>query len=142
MKLSVEKQTENAKKIIDYLETSKFIKKIYYPFLKSSPQLSLAKKQMSGGGSIISFEIDVKPKIEKKIAFSFLNNLSLISISNNLGDTKSLITHPETTTHCRLNNSEKMKLGIKKNLIRLSVGLEHYEDLIDDIDRSLKKTFI
>ena len=97
---------------------------------------------MLDGGSIISFEIDAKSKVEKKNAFSFLNNLSLISISNNLGDTKSLITHPETTTHCRLNNAEKMKLGIKKNLIRLSVGLEHYEDIIEDIDKSLKKTFL
>ncbi|MFL2660749.1 MAG: O-succinylhomoserine sulfhydrylase [Alphaproteobacteria bacterium] len=140
LKLRVEKQTENAKRILEYLEKSKFIKKIYYPFLNSSSQLSLAKKQMSDGGSIISFEINAKSNNEKKIAFAFLNNLSLISISNNLGDTKSLITHPETTTHCRLSNSEKMKLGIKKNLIRLSVGLEDYEDIINDIDRSLKKT--
>ena len=140
LKLRVEKQTDNAKRIIQYLKKSNFIKKIYYPFLDSSSQLSLAKKQMLDGGNLISFEIDAKPHNEKKIAFSFLNNLSLISISNNLGDTKSLITHPETTTHLRLSNSEKMKLGIKKNLIRLSVGLENYEDIINDIDKSFKKT--
>ncbi len=142
LELRVEKQTDNATKIVKYLENSKFIKKIYYPFLRGSSQFDLAKKQMSDGGSIISFEIDAKSHRGKKNAFSFLNNLSLICISNNLGDTKSLITHPETTTHSKLNKDEKMKLGIKDNLIRLSVGLEYYEDIISDIDQSLRKTFL
>ena len=94
---------------------------------------------MKSGGNIISFEITSKNTEKKEESFSFLNNLSLINISNNLGDNKSLITHPETTTHHRLNNKEKKELGITKNLIRLSVGLEDPEDLIDDIDNALKK---
>ena len=139
LELRVNKQTENTKIIIDYLEQSKFIEKIYYPYLKKSPQYDLAKKQMSGGGNIVSFEIISKKNREKENAFSFLNNLSLISISNNLGDTKSLVTHPETTTHHRLSKMEKKNLYISKNLIRLSVGLEDPKDLIDDIDKSLRK---
>ena len=94
---------------------------------------------MKDGGYIVSFEIKAKKEKKKKKSFSFLNNLSLINISNNLGDTKSLITHPETTTHHRLcHNGEKI-LGIKKNLIRLSVGLEDINDIISDIDKALKK---
>ena len=93
---------------------------------------------MTGGGNIISFEIASTKEKEKEKSFSFLNNLSLIKISNNLGDTKSLITHPETTTHHRLDKVEKMQLGITKNLIRLSVGLEDSGDILVDIDNSLK----
>ncbi len=139
LELRINKQTENTKLIIEYLNQSKFIEKIYYPHLKSSSQYNLAKKQMSGGGNIVSFKIVSKEDNSKYNAFTFLNNLSLISISNNLGDTKSLITHPETTTHHRLNKIEKKNLFISKNLIRLSVGLEDPVDLINDIDNSLKK---
>ena len=121
------------------MEQSKFIEKIYYPHLASSSQFNLAKKQMSGGGNIVSFKIASKKNKGKCNAFSFLNNLSLISISNNLGDTKSLVTHPDTTTHHRLNKMEKKNLSISENLIRLSVGLEDPDDLINDIDNSLKK---
>ena len=95
-------------------------------------------KQMKGGGNIVSFEINAKKSEKKQKSFSFLNRLSLIDISNNLGDTKSLITHPETTTHHRLNVKEKKRLGITKNLIRLSVGLEDPKDIIEDIDNSFK----
>ena len=92
---------------------------------------------MLGGGSIISFEIEsIK---NKKKAFSFLNELKLIDISNNLGDSKSLITHPYTTTHHRLSEKEKISLRITKNLVRLSVGLEDPNDIINDIDNALKK---
>ncbi len=139
LELRVKKQSENATKIVDYLQKSKFIKKIFFPYLEESPQFNLAKKQMLGGGNIISFELTSKKNNEKEKSFSFLNNLSLINISNNLGDTKSLITHPATTTHHRLNKTEKMELGITKNLIRLSVGLEDAQDIIDDIENSLKK---
>ncbi len=139
LELRINKQTENTKIIINYLEQSKFIEKIYYPHLASSSQFNLAKKQMSGGGNIVSFKIASKKNKGKCNAFSFLNNLSLISISNNLGDTKSLVTHPDTTTHHRLNKMEKKNLSISENLIRLSVGLEDPDDLINDIDNSLKK---
>tara|TARA_B100000900_G_C20558914_1_gene708015 strand:+ start:330 stop:1517 length:1188 start_codon:yes stop_codon:yes gene_type:complete len=139
LELRIIRQVENTKKIIEYLKNSKFIKKIYYPFYENSPQIDLARKQMKDGGNIISFEIAAKKSQEKQKSFSFLNNLSLINISNNLGDTKSLITHPETTTHNRLKQKEKDELGIKKNLIRLSVGLEDSEDIINDIHKSLNK---
>ena len=139
LELRINKQTENTKIIINYLEQSKFIEKIYYPHLASSSQFNLAKKQMSGGGNIVSFKIASTKNKGKYNAFSFLNNLSLISISNNLGDTKSLVTHPDTTTHHRLNKMEKKNLSISENLIRLSVGLEDPDDLINDIDNSLKK---
>ena len=95
---------------------------------------------MSGGGNLISFEIKSDKINEKKKSFNFLNNLSLINISNNLGDNKSLITHPYTTTHHRLTDEEKKELGIKKNLIRLSVGLEDKTDIINDIKQALVKS--
>ncbi len=138
LELRIRQQVKNTKLIIDYLKNSKFISRIYYPFLEGSSQFKLAKKQMKDGGNIVSFEIASKKNEKKQKSFSFLNNLSLINISNNLGDTKSLITHPETTTHHRLNKKEKKELGITENLIRLSVGLEDPEDIISDIDNSLK----
>ncbi len=138
LELRINQQMKNTELVIEYLEKSKYINKIYYPFLKDSPQVKLAMKQMKGGGNIVSFEINAKTNEKKQKSFSFLNKLSLIDISNNLGDTKSLITHPETTTHHRLNEKEKKELGITKNLIRLSVGLEDSDDIIEDIDNSLK----
>ena len=139
LELRIKKQSENAKKVVNYLEKSEYINKIYYPHYKNFTQFSLAKKQMKDGGNIVSFEIKAKKEIKKEKSFSFLNNLSLINISNNLGDTKSLITHPETTTHHRLCQTEKKILGINKNLIRISVGLEDINDIISDIDKALKK---
>ena len=139
--LRVEKQTKNTKEIFQFLEGNKHIKKIYYPFDKNSKQFKLAKKQMIDGGTVISFELNSKKNDDKKVSFKFLNNLRLIDISNNLGDSKTLITHPYTTTHHRLSESDKKKLKITKNLIRLSVGLEEVGDIINDIDLALKKTF-
>ena len=138
LELRINQQMKNTKLVVEYLEKSKYIDKIYYPFLKDSPQVKLAMKQMKGGGNVVSFEINAKTNEKKQKSFSFLNKLSLIDISNNLGDTKSLITHPETTTHHRLNEKEKRELGITKNLVRLSVGLEDPNDIIEDIDNSLK----
>tara|TARA_Y100001968_G_scaffold124032_1_gene113025 strand:+ start:1960 stop:3153 length:1194 start_codon:yes stop_codon:yes gene_type:complete len=141
IELRVEKQCENTHKILDFLKSSKNIQKIYYPFDPNFKQYNLAKKQMIDGGTIISFELKNTKKDKKKLAFNFLNNLELIDISNNLGDTKSLITHPDTTTHHRLSEKEKISLRITKNLVRLSVGLEDVNDLIDDIKSSLIKTY-
>ena len=94
---------------------------------------------MIDGGSIISFELKSLEKNKKKVAFSFLNKLKLIEISNNLGDSKTLVTHPDTTTHNKLTLDEKISLRITKNLVRLSVGLEDPNDIIDDIDNALTK---
>ena len=139
LELRITKQTENAKKTANFLKNNRFVETVFYPMLEGFEQLNLAKKQMLDGGTIISFKLKTTKKNEKDLTFRFLNNLQLVEISNNLGDTKSLITHPETTTHHRLNQKEKMSLRITKNLVRLSVGLEDVDDIIEDIDYALKK---
>jgi O-succinylhomoserine sulfhydrylase len=96
---------------------------------------------MKGGGTILSFELLSKKNLEKTTAFKFLNNLNLIDISNNLGDSKTLITHPYTTTHHRLSKNEKNELGISENMVRLSVGLEGVDDIINDMDSAIKKAY-
>ncbi len=140
LELRIKQQTKSAKEIISFLEKNKNIKKIYYPTLKKSKQIKIAKQQMLDGGTIIAFEIKASKKNEKKKSFEFLNKLKLIDISNNLGDSKTLITHPYTTTHHKLEQKEKMSLRITENLIRLSVGLEDVTDIISDIDNALKKS--
>ena len=142
LELRINKQCDNTKKIVKFLDKSKFVDSICYPFHQAYPQLELAKKQMRMGGTIVSFRLKAKKNEKKKIAFNFLNNLSLIDISNNLGDTKSLITHPETTTHSILSSKEKNELGISQNLVRLSIGLEDVEDIMEDIETSFKKSYI
>jgi O-succinylhomoserine sulfhydrylase len=127
-------QAESAFKIAKSLEKHTKIKKIVYPYLKSHSQYLLAKKQMTAGGTVISIELVGN----KKETFSFLNNLKIISISNNLGDSRSLITHPATTTHQRLSIDQKNHLGISDGLVRLSVGLEDVKDLLIDLKQSLK----
>jgi len=104
-----------------------------YPGLKSHPQFELARRQMSASGNIVSFE----PGGGKAGAFRFLNRLKLIDISNNLGDAKSLITHPWTTTHQSRTPAEKQPMGISESLVRLSVGLEDADDLIADLAQAL-----
>lgn len=135
LEIRINQQVENAQKVVKFLQGHKKIKKVLYPWSKKFPQYRLAKKQMSSGGSIISFELKNKSKMQ---TFKFLNKLEMINISNNLGDTKSLITHPSTTTHSRLSKSEKTELGISQNLVRLSVGLECSEDIINDIEKGLR----
>ncbi|MBS91951.1 MAG: O-succinylhomoserine sulfhydrylase [Rickettsiales bacterium] len=138
--LRIRQQTKNAKEIIGFLANNKNIKKIYYPTFKQSKQIRIAKKQMLDGGTIIAFEIKASKKNEKKKSFAFLNQLKLIDISNNLGDSKSLITHPHTTTHHKLDTKEKISLRITENLVRLSVGLEDVTDIIYDIESALNKS--
>ena len=137
LELRVKKQTENAKKIVDFLNNNNRISKVIYPKDHQFEQLELANKQMIDGGSIISFKLKTKTKNKKKETFDFLNNLKLIDISNNLGDSKTLITHPSTTTHHRFSKKEKINLDISENLVRLSVGLENFDDIIDDINHAL-----
>ena len=139
LELRVKHQTKSAKNVVKYLKQSSKIDRIYYPTDSNFRQKKIAKKQMIDGGSIISFELQSLEKNKKKVAFSFLNKLKLIEISNNLGDSKTLITHPDTTTHHKLTLDEKISLRITKNLVRLSVGLEHSDDIIDDIDNALTK---
>ena len=131
--LRVRQQTDNAGKIAKFLAGHRNIRKAIYPGLPDHPQHNLALNQMDGGSTLIAFEIDGG----KSAAFKFLNALSIIDISNNLGDSKSLITHPSTTTHQRLSVEEKATLGITDGLVRLSVGLEDPDDITEDLDRAL-----
>lgn len=133
MDLRVDRQCENAMEIARFLEGHNSIQRVLYPHLDSHPQADLARRQMSKGGTIVSFELAGG----KKSAFRFLNGLEIIDISNNLGDSKSLITHPATTTHQRLPAEERERLGISDALLRMSVGLEDVEDLKEDLARAL-----
>ena len=136
--LRVKKQLSNTLEILKFLEKNNKVAKVLYPFSKSFKQEKLAKKQMKGGGTIISFELKIENKDKKKEeTFKMLNKLKLIDISNNLGDTKTLITHPSTTTHHRLSKNEKNCLRITENLLRLSVGLEEPIDIISDLKQAL-----
>jgi O-succinylhomoserine sulfhydrylase len=132
--LRMERHCANAKKIAEFLEKHPKVKRVLYPTLKSHPQFEVAKKQMLNGGAMLAFEV----KGGKKATFVFMNRLRLIDISNNLGDAKSLITHPATTTHSNIARDEQEKIGITESMCRLSVGLENVEDLIGDLKQSLK----
>jgi len=130
--LRVQRHCENALTIAKALEKQKGITRLLYPWLASHPQHTLAKAQMSAGGSVISFEVQGG----KERAFRILNALKIIDISNNLGDAKSLICHPATTTHQRLTPEQRAHVGITEGFIRLSVGLEDVNDLIADLSQA------
>ena len=132
--LRIEKAASNARKVADFLSEHSKVKRAIYPGREDHPQHELAKRQMKGFGTMVAFEIDGS----KEDAFNFMNKLEIISISNNLGDTKSLITHPTTTTHQRLEEEERLELSITPSLIRLSVGIEDSDDLLNDIADALK----
>ena len=136
IKIRVHSQSHASQNIAEFLEKHKKVEKVFYPGLKSFSQYALAKKQQSAGGTMISFRI----KGSKKEAFRFIKNLKIFDISNNLGDTKSLVTHPTTTTHKVLGEKDRISLGITANLVRLSIGLENLEDLKKDILDSLNKS--
>ena len=134
LSIRVKQHCENALKVATFLDSHPKVERTLYPGLKNHPQHELALSQMSGEGStLVAFQVAG----EKSGAFAMLNGLSLIDISNNLGDTKSLITHPSTTTHQRLSDEERAALGITNGMVRLSVGLEDADDLIEDLDRVL-----
>jgi O-succinylhomoserine sulfhydrylase len=134
MDMRVRRMNENAQAIAEYLETRPEIKSVRYPGLKSHPDYALAQRQMSGGGSTIGIEFAGTAKD----AFKVMNALRVIDISNNLGDSKSLITHPASTTHRRLSPEVQAGMGITPSVVRLSVGLEHVDDLIKDLDQAFK----
>src|SRR6201991_3219011 len=133
----VDYQNASAQRIADYLEGHPAIRWVRYPFLTSHPQYDLAKRQMSGGGTVVTFELDVPDSAAKQRAFEVLDKLQLINISNNLGDSKSLVTHPATTTHRAMGPEGRAAIGLGDGVVRISVGLEGTEDLIADIDRAL-----
>jgi len=134
IELRVNKQSDQALEIARMLESHSNVEKVNYPFLNSFNQFDLAQKQMRKGSNMISFTI----KGTKENAYNVINKLKLFDISNNLGDTKSLVTHPATTTHRILPEDERLSLGITDKLIRLSIGLENIEDIKNDLDNALK----
>jgi len=134
MDMRVRRMSENAQAIAEYLETRPEIKTVRYPGLPSHPDYALARRQMSGGGSTIGIEFAGSAKD----AFKVMNALRIIDISNNLGDSKTLITHPASTTHRRLSPEVQADMGITPSVVRLSVGLEYVDDLIKDLDQAFK----
>ncbi|WBL23027.1 trans-sulfuration enzyme family protein [Zunongwangia sp. HRR-M8] len=129
----LEKHCENAQKLAEFLEAHPNVQVVKYPFLKSHPQYEIAKKQMRLGGNIISFEIKGGIDAGRK----FLNSVKMCSRSANLGDTRSIVTHPASTTHSKLSEEDRLEVGITDGLIRTSVGLEHIDDIIADIKQAL-----
>ena len=131
--MRVEKMNASAQTIAERLESHPAIKNICYPFLKSHPQHELAKKQMRGGGTTLAIEFN----LPQEQVFAVMNSLRVIDISNNLGDSKSLMTHPSSTTHRRLDAETQAKMGITTSTVRLSVGLENVDDLLKDLESAL-----
>ncbi|QRM33563.1 O-succinylhomoserine sulfhydrylase [Microvirga sp. VF16] len=132
--LRVERQTRTAATVADALAGHGKIRRLIYPGRADHPQADIIARQMTGGSTLIALEIEGG----KAGAFRFLNALDLIRISNNLGDAKSLITHPATTTHQRFTAEERAEMGVSEGLVRLSVGLEHPDDLIEDLTQALE----
>jgi O-succinylhomoserine sulfhydrylase len=133
LELRVQQHCRNAALVADFLAAHPAVTRLLYPSRGDFPQAALARTQMTGGGSVVTFEL----RGDKARAFRFLNALGLIDISNNLGDAKSLITHPATTTHQRLSPEARAELGITDSMVRLSVGLEDPADVIEDLDQAL-----
>ncbi len=131
----MQRHSENALKLAQALEKHDKVAWVKYPFLPTHPQYEIAKKQMKAGGGIVCFEIKGGLEAGKK----FLNSLQLLSMTANLGDTRSIASHPASTTHSKLSEAERLSVGITPGLIRISVGLEHVDDIINDIIQALEK---
>ncbi len=129
----VDRHCENALLIAQFLEKHRNINWVKYPFLPSHPQYALARKQMKAGGCVVAFEIDGGIKAGQ----TFFNAIKLLSLSANLGDARSIVTHPASTTHSKLSKEERLATGISDGMVRVSVGLEHAEDIIHDIAQAL-----
>ena len=130
----MERHCENALKLAQWLEAHPKVGQIFYPGLASHPQHELAKHQQSGFGGLLSFVV----KGGREAAWRVIDGTQFLSITANLGDTKSTITHPATTTHGRLSDEQKLEAGIVDGLVRVSVGLENIDDIIADLELGLK----
>ena len=130
--LRVRRQTETAAVLADLVADHAKTQRIFYPFRKDHPQYAVAKAQMTGGGSLLAFDLG-----SRQAAFNFLNALEIVDISNNLGDAKSMATHPPTTTHRAVPEAERLAIGVTEGTVRVSVGLEDVRDLSRDIARAL-----
>jgi len=129
----VDKHCENALKVAEFLEAHPNVNWVKYPFLKSHPQYKVAKKQMKLGGNIVAFEVKGGIEVGRK----FLNAIKMCSLSANLGDTRSIVTHPASTTHSKLSEEDRLEVSITDGLVRISVGLEHVDDIIGDLKQAL-----
>ena len=129
----VEKHCENALKVAEFLEKHPNVNQVKYPFLKSHPQHEIAKKQMILGGNIVAFEI----KGGLEVGRAFIDKIRLCSLSPNLGDTRTIVTHPASTTHSKLSVEERLAVSITDGLVRVSVGLETVKDVIADLEQAL-----
>ncbi|MBE7634657.1 aminotransferase class I/II-fold pyridoxal phosphate-dependent enzyme [Tenacibaculum finnmarkense genomovar ulcerans] len=134
LSIRVEKHCENALKVAEFLENHPKVNLVKYPFLKSHPKYEIAKKQMRFGGNIVAFEIKGGVNAGRK----FLNAIKMCSLSANLGDTRSIVTHPASTTHSKLNINDRIEVGITDSLVRCSVGLENVIDIINDLKQALE----
>jgi O-succinylhomoserine sulfhydrylase len=132
--LRVDHQNASALRVAEFLESSSAVSWVKYPFLESHPQYDLAKRQMTGGGTVVTFELAGGTK---ERAFEVLDKLQIVDISNNLGDAKSLITHPATTTHRAMGPEGRAAIGLGDGVVRISIGLEGTEDLIADLAQAL-----
>lgn len=132
--IRVEKHCENALKVAEFLEAQSNVSFVKYPFLKSHPQYETAKKQMKLGGNIIAFEINGGIEAGR----NFLNKIKMCSLSANLGDTRSIVTHPASTTHSSLAEEDRLEVGITDGLVRVSVGLENVNDILNDLKQALE----
>jgi len=139
LSLRMKAQSEQALAVARWLEAQPEVARVYYPSLPSHPQHELAMRQQSGqGGAVLSFDVRAdSPEAARKAAFHVIDSTRVLSIATNLGDTKSIITHPATTSHGRLTETQRQAAGIGHGLIRLAVGLEHVDDICDDLARGL-----
>ncbi len=131
--LRVDRHCENALKLAEFLEMHNNVNWVKYPFLKSHPKYEIAKKQMKAGGCVVAFELKGGLEAGKQ----FFDRIKLLSLSANLGDSRSIVTHPASTTHSKLSVKERTEAGITDGMVRISVGLEHIDDIINDIEQAL-----
>ncbi|SFH01926.1 trans-sulfuration enzyme family protein [Pontibacter chinhatensis] len=135
LQLRMEKHCENALKLAEALENHPALEKVNYPFLPTFPQYELAKRQMKQGGGIVTLEVKGGYEAAKR----FIDNLQMASITSNLGDTRTIVTHPASTTHSKLTEQERLATGITPGLVRVSVGLESINDIIADLQQALER---
>lgn len=131
----MDRHCDNAFALAQFLENHKCVAWVKYPFLSSHPMYEVAKKQMKAGGGIVTFGL----KGDAEAGIKFLNAIKMCSLTANLGDSRSIVTHPNSTTHAKLSDEERLKVDITPELIRVSVGLEHIDDIIADIDQALNR---
>ena len=132
--LRVRRQSDNAGKVTETLASHPAVSRVVFPGRKDHPQANLIASQMTGPGSVVAFDLGTRER-----AWAFLDALGIVDISNNLGDAKSMATHPSTTTHRSLSESERLEIGLTEGWVRMSVGLEDAEDLAEDVVQALDK---